>query len=90
MAKTVLPNAIDEGRLSAPPKVNQRGGKLALDVSPEQGRRIAGTADPDFLEALTTNVAATTPGQGTDIVAVNAGLAAVAGIQPRDELEGIG
>ena len=69
------------------PKVKQRGDKLALELSSEQGRRIAGTTDPDFLETLTSSVAAATPGQGADIQAVNAGLAALAGIQPRDELE---
>ena len=69
------------------PKVKQRGAKLALELSPEQGRRIAGTTDPDFLETLASGVAAATPGQGADIQAVNAGLAALAGIQPRDELE---
>jgi hypothetical protein len=67
--------------------VRRRGDKLALQVSPEQGRKIAGTTDADFLETLTSSVAAATPGQGSNIQAVNAGLAALAGIQPQDELE---
>lgn len=87
MPKQASSNSVTEGRAQAPPKATQRGGKLALQVSPEQGRRIAGTTDPDFLEKLTASVAAATPGQGSDLTAVNAGLAALAGIQPRDELE---
>ena len=70
-----------------PPKVKRHGDKLALEVSPEQGQRIAGTTDPDFLETLTNGVAAATRGHGSDIQAVNGSLAALAGIQPRDELE---
>ena len=72
---------------ASPPKVKQQGDKLALTVSPEQGQRIAGTTDPDFLETLTNGVTAATRGQGSDIQAVNGSLAALAGIQPRDELE---
>ena len=72
---------------AAPPKVQRRGDKLDLRISPEQGRRIGGTADPDFLATLTNGVVAATRGQGSDVRAVNAGLAALAGIQPRDELE---
>ena len=71
----------------APPKVRRQGDNLALEVSPEQGQRIAGTTDPDFLETLTNGVAAATRGHGSDIQAVNGSLAALAGIQPRDELE---
>jgi len=69
------------------PKVKQRGDKLALELSPEQARRLTGSADTDFGERLASSVAAATPGQGSDIAAVNAGLAALVGIQPRDELE---
>ena len=72
---------------ASPPKVKRHGDTLALEVSPEQGQRIAGTTDPDFLETLTNGVAAATRGQGSDVRAVNASLAALAGIQPRDELE---
>lgn len=71
------------------PKVKQDGLKLGLQVDTEQGRRMAGSTDPDFLGTLTGNLAAATPGQGSDLTAVNAGLAALAGIQPRDELEGL-
>lgn len=69
------------------PKVRVDAGKLSLLVTPEQKRRVAGTTDPDFLQNLTNAVALSTPGQGKDASAVNAGLAAMAGIRPRDELE---
>ena len=72
-----------------PPKVKRRGDRLALEVSPEQGRRLTGSADLDFAERLASSVAAATPGQGSDLAAVNAGLAPVSGIRPRDELEGM-
>jgi len=87
MAKPTASNAVVKGRAQAAPKVKRDGRTLDLQVTPEQGRRIAGSADPDFLGALTRSLAAATPGQGADIQAVNAGLAALAGIQPRDELE---
>ena len=54
-------------------------------MSPEQGRKIGGTSDPDFVETLANQVALATPGQNAK--SVNASLAALAGIQPRDELE---
>lgn len=87
--KAAHPNPIARVRAQAAPKAQQRGGKLGLEVSPEQARRLAGTSDSDFLERLTSSVAATMPGQGSDLTAVNAGLAALAGIEPRDELEGM-
>ena len=87
MPKPAPSNAVVKGRTQAVPKAKQDGRKLDLQVTPEQGRRIAGSADPDFLGTLTRSLAAATPGQGSDIQAVNAGLAALAGIEPRDELE---
>lgn len=72
-----------------PPKVREGNGKLALEITPEQGQRIAGTSDPDFRSAMINQVALATPGRENSVSSVNAGLAALAGIQPRDELEGM-
>jgi hypothetical protein len=72
-----------------PPKVKKQRGRLVLQLCPDQRTQLAGTTDPDFLENLTNGVASATTSQGADIKQVNANLAAMTGIQPRDELEGL-
>lgn len=81
--------AVPQTQHVKPPKVKQTEGKLSLEMSPEQGQQIAGASDSDFCDAIIQQIALTTPGREHSVGPVNAGLAALAGIQPRDELEGM-
>jgi hypothetical protein len=79
-----------------PPKLKRAEGSDALEAKGDHGLCMAGlaealgTADTDLITSLLNQAASTVPhGKATDVEPVNRVLAALHGIAPRDELEGM-